>query len=110
MTKHSIKAKDITKNHVIHLKVTANEKQILQRKAHDCRMPLSEFMLKAGLGRQIRPKVDTDNTDIIVCLSIVNQTVREAFHNSGRQYPELMKVIDASVRVIDLIGQSIKSE
>lgn len=68
MTKHSIKAKDITKDHVIHLKVTANEKQILQRKAHDCRMSLSEFMLKAGLGRQIRAKVDTDNTEIILCL------------------------------------------
>lgn len=84
----------------IQIRVTATERLELERKAGDCAMSLSEYLLTCGMKRQTRSQIDTV---IINKLTDLIDEVKTAFVLSNKQYPELMGIIDASVRAIERI-------
>lgn len=49
--------KEITKNTQIPIRATKAEKELIEQKAADCGMSLSEYMLKSALGKPVRSKV-----------------------------------------------------
>lgn len=50
-------SKEITKDAQIPIRATKAEKELIEQKATDCGMSLSEYMLKSALGKPVRSKV-----------------------------------------------------
>lgn len=51
------KSKEIVKDAQIPIRATKAEKELIEQKAADCGMSVSEYMLKSGLGKPVRSKI-----------------------------------------------------
>lgn len=93
---------DAPKTERFELRMTAAAKQRLQGQADDCGLSVSEYILRAALGRQTRTRHDVH---VINELRAVNATLREIYHAApGRKPVELTPVLEAVVRAIDRVG------
>lgn len=83
-------------------RLTEADKAWLQGKAEDCGLSVSEYVLRAALGRQTRTRHDVH---VINELRAINATLREIYGAaSGRKPVELTAVLEAVVRAIDRVG------
>lgn len=92
--------KEITKGKFLQLRVTDEEKVQLKKKADAHNMTLSQYLLRAGLGRPIA----TSNTNELV-LELINlgRIQKELYLGDGRnkqQYLDILIVIVAAIKSI----------
>lgn len=85
------------------VRLTQEDKDEIQVKADDCMMTLSEFVLRAALGRQTRTQHDLH---LVTELCRVGHLLREIYHaEKPRDACELEPVLNAIVKAIDRIGE-----
>lgn len=83
-------------------RITAADKEWLQGKADNCGLSVSEYVLRAALGRQTRTRHDVH---VINELRAINATLREIYHGAPARRPEeLRPVLEAVVRAIERVG------
>lgn len=91
------------KTTTLQLRLKQEEKAEIQAKADDCMMSLSEFVLRAALGRQTRTQHDLH---LVTELCRVADLLREIYHaEKPREASELEPVLNAVVKAIDRIGE-----
>lgn len=85
-------------------RVTGKEKQLIESRAADCSLSVSEYLVRSALSRQTRTKHDVH---VINELRAINDRIRDIYHGSVDKKPdELWPVLEAAVRAIDRIGEN----
>lgn len=94
---------DNPKTERVEIRLTAEEKADLKERADACLMPLSEFLLKAGQGRQTYSKLDSR---LINELRLIGLQLKEIYQQEQpRNATELDPVMTAIIQTIVRIGE-----
>lgn len=86
----------------IYLRVTKDQKSIIEQKANDCMLSISDFVLKCARGRQTSSKTDLH---FINELRLIGMQLKEIYQaEQPRNATELDPVMQSIIKKISEIG------
>lgn len=92
---------DNPKTETYKLRLTKEEKAALMAKADECAMPLSEYLLAAGLSKRTRGRADVDAINL---LRDIATDLKELHVRIGTTHgDELQAALDATVAAIQRV-------
>lgn len=80
----------------LYIRVTPDEKAVIEQKANDCYLPVSDFVLRCAEGRQTRSKMDLH---VINELRLMAMQLKEIYHaEKPRAATELDPVMEVVIK------------
>ncbi|MCY0852996.1 plasmid mobilization protein [Cupriavidus sp. D39] len=92
---------DNPKTEICKLRVTKDEKAALLIKADECSMPLSEYLLAAGLKRQTRGRADVDAINLLREIAAGLKALHEVADDIHEEH--LQRALDEVVQAIQRV-------